>query len=167
MYTSVQRYLHWLVVALVLIQFATQEPMHAAMVLIDQGTQLSFSGFLVTTLHTLVGASILLLVCYRLVLRRRRPVKPGGSSSGPWLRACALGLHRILYGLLLWMAFSGAAHYYLGWQVAARWHWLGKWVLVSALLVHVTAALWHHFVRKDAVLRQMLRKAPPPDTIGD
>ena len=33
--------------------------------------------------------------------------------------------------------------------------WL-SWVLLALVVMHVGAALWHHFVRRDAVLKAML-----------
>lgn len=37
---------------------------------------------------------------------------------------------------------------------------LGKWVAVALVVLHVGAALTHHFIRKDAVLRRMLPARP-------
>lgn len=51
----------------------------------------------------------------------------------------------------------------LAWQVHSP---LGKWVAWPLVLVHVGAALFHHFIRKDAVLARMLPRRNAPSSQG-
>jgi cytochrome b561 len=37
-----------------------------------------------------------------------------------------------------------------------QWHQTAAWSLVALAAIHALAALWHHFIRRDAVLAAML-----------
>ena len=49
-------------------------------------------------------------------------------------------------------------------ELLERWHANLAWALLVLIGMHAVAALWHHYVRKDGVLRSMLphgRPSPP------
>jgi len=142
-WTLVQRRLHWLVALLVLGQYLLQRPMRMAVEAAEKGDAITFIQFLVTTLHTWGGAGIAALVLWRLVLRRRAPVPVGAGTLAPRAALLVVVHHRLLYALLLLMALSGSAHYFLGWEAAACWHEIGKWLLAGAVAVHLVGALRH------------------------
>jgi cytochrome b561 len=41
------------------------------------------------------------------------------------------------------------------------YHTLGAWLLLGMLVMHVGAALFHHFIRRDTVLWAMLPEKSP------
>jgi cytochrome b561 len=43
-------------------------------------------------------------------------------------------------------------------QLFALHRWVG-WLVILLVLIHVSAALYHHFIRGDAVLKRMLPRA--------
>lgn len=45
-------------------------------------------------------------------------------------------------------------------ETLESWHENVAWVLIGLASIHAIAALWHHYFRKDDVLRSMLPKAP-------
>jgi cytochrome b561 len=45
---------------------------------------------------------------------------------------------------------------YLSFRAAPVHRWL-SWALLALALIHVAGALWHHFYRRDDVLRRMLK----------
>ena len=141
-YTSLQRRLHWLVLLLLCVQFGLQWQMHAALDAIERQETLSFGQFLVTTLHTWGGISIAAIMVWRWQLRRRR-VPPAGGSMPAWREKLVLAHHVSLYVVILFMALTGALHYYLGWQVPALWHHRAKWLLLVLIGVHIAGALSH------------------------
>jgi cytochrome b561 len=129
-------------------------------------------------LHKSIGLIVLFLVALRFAWNRvrRRPAL-AATLSAPQ-RRLALGAHFTLYALMLaipllgWfasMAYGGRTHFFglfelprfLAKDVDAavvyrNGHiWLG-WLLFAILALHVGAALWHHFVKRDATLAQML-----------
>ncbi len=136
-------------------------------------------------LHKSIGLIVLFLVVLRFAWNRHRtrPALPAALSASQ--RRLALGAHHLLYALMLaipllgWfasMAYGGRTHFFglfelpgfLGKDVDAavlyrNGHiWLG-WLLFAVLALHVAAALWHHFVKRDATLSQMLPWAASRD----
>lgn len=129
-------------------------------------------------LHKSIGLVVLFLVVFRFVWNRyrARPPFPPGLSSGQ--RRVALLAHHSLYGLMLlipllgWfasMAYGGHTHFFglfemplivaKDYDMAVIYRnghiWLG-WLMFALLVVHISAALWHHFAKRDATLAQML-----------
>lgn len=153
-YTLLQRRLHWLVLLLVLGQYLLQWPMQRAMVAIERQETLSFLQFLVATVHTWGGIAIAALMLWRWQLRRRRvPVATGTLGPG---RERLVHMHHVsLYVALVLMAFTGVLHYYLGVEVAARWHEWGKWLLAALIGIHVVGAL-SHLRHEQSVLHRMM-----------
>jgi len=133
----------------------------------------------VYALHKSFGLTLLALVVLRLAWRelvdRVRPPLPPGMPA--WQRFGAHASHLALYLLLFAIPLSGwlfnsAANFPLRWfglfsvpslsgpdpalkAFAGGAHWWLFWVLVVVLAAHVGAALWHHFVVRDEVLRRM------------
>jgi len=128
-------------------------------------------------LHETLGLSVFTLVLLRLALRAL-DVTPDDSSTPRWMRVSSRMVHVILYALLLLLpltAISGAwleGHpltllggirigpwlrevHSLGSSIATLHTWLGDTILWVAG-VHAAAALYHHFVLRDRVLRSML-----------
>jgi cytochrome b561 len=127
--------------------------------------------------HRHLGLCVLLLFVLRIASRLRSGRQPGMAPSR-WMRAAAALTHAALYASLLalpllgWMLsdaqdrpvrFLGLAlprlvqpDFDLADQLQA-WHREAAWVLLALVLLHLLAALWHHFVLRDAVLRGMWR----------
>jgi cytochrome b561 len=126
--------------------------------------------------HRHLGLCVLLLFVLRVASRLRSGGLPGAGRSGGPMRAAAALTHAALYvsilvlPLLGWMlsdAEDKPVHLFglalprlvqpdfdLADQLQA-WHREAAWVLLALVLLHLFAALWHHFVRRDAVLRSM------------
>jgi cytochrome b561 len=129
-------------------------------------------------LHKSIGLVVLFLVALRFAWNRirRRPALPATLSAPQ--RRLALGAHLTLYALMLaipllgWFAstaYGGRTHFFGLFElprlldknvdaavVYRNGHiWLG-WLLFAILALHIGAALWHHFVKRDATLAQML-----------
>ena len=166
-YTLTARVLHWTTAVLVLFQV----PAGVLIVNVDLGP--------VYNLHKSVGTLILALVIVRLPWRLTHPAPPLPSDIPQPQRLAALTMHWALYGLLVvqpilgWIATSAypAPVPFFGlfelpqiwWEdrdLSDRLFVLHRWIGIAmgALLVgHIGAALYHHFIRRDAVLLRMLR----------
>jgi cytochrome b561 len=136
-------------------------------------------------LHFNLGLAILVVMAIRLVHRWRHPVRVAGGNAPTWESAAADATHRLFYAILLIGPF-------LGWAAAsahsvpvrllgivelpalaprkASWallagdvHGWAMWTLLALLGVHAAAALYHHVVRRDDVLRRMLPGTPAED----
>jgi len=167
---SIARCFHWLVAALILGQFALgwiADSWRRSPVKVD-----------LFVWHKSLGILVLALVLLRLVWRLfdRTPALPAAMPL--WERHAAAASHAMLYLLMLALPLSGwvinsAANFPLKlfWlvplppivppgkamqELAEAVHNGLFWGMVALLLLHVTAALRHHFVKRDAVLRRML-----------
>ncbi len=136
-------------------------------------------------LHKSLGILILLTAALRLAWRLANPTPALPADMSAWTRRAAHASHVSLYLLLFalpltgWFTASAAnvpfrIFWHVPWptlvapdeplaRIGARVH-LGLFlVLAAVLLVHVGAALWHHYRRGDDVLKRMLpsiRRAP-------
>ena len=129
-------------------------------------------------LHKSVGLTILVLAVLRLLIRlldRGRPVLP---PMPRWQHLAATFSHVALYVVLIGMPLTGwlynsASGFPLQWfsqfkvpalverstelkALAGSLHFAGFIVLAIVLLMHVGAAIQHHFIHRDNVLRSML-----------
>jgi cytochrome b561 len=172
-YSATAKALHWVAAALVLSQLVTA----AAMPYIGPNTQAGT----VIDLHLSLGVLIVVLTALRFVNRLVDPVPLDTRDSRAWELMAAQATHRTLYFILLVGPF-------LGWASAsahrfsvtlfgvvplpslaaprARWalvagdiHTLTMWLMLGLVALHASVALYHHFVRHDAVLRRMLPAA--------
>ena len=129
--------------------------------------------------HKMLGFTLLLIVLARLTYRLQNGAPPDEPTLEPWQRAASHLTHWSLYGLLIlvplmgWIAVSlyGAREIFGLVELPALWSkneeashtafllhaWLGR-LMGLLIAIHIAAALYHHFVRKDSVLRRMLPK---------
>jgi cytochrome b561 len=168
-YDPLTKILHWLVFVLVAAQYAVGEFMpHIGRKSQDVG---------LIALHFSLGSAVLVAVIAALVWRIVHPV-PQTPEIARWQQILATVTHWVLLLLILVMTVLGwAATNFRGWPVnlfglvplpaiAAKgdaWahtagdiHTLLVNVLLALVAVHVLAALYHHFIARDRVLKRML-----------
>jgi cytochrome b561 len=161
--------LHWLIVALIILQFTLA-------LLAEDLPPLKKLAMLAR--HKSFGITILALAIIRLAWRWLNPTPPLPSTLKSWERAVARWTHALLYALLFAMPLTGwmmssARGFPVSWfgflqlpDLVPRNHSLylalvtthGTLALCLATVValHAAAALKHHFMLKDDVLRRML-----------
>lgn len=170
-WNPVARGLHWLMAALILAQGVVGwvgHEMSRSPVKVE-----------VLTAHKSLGITLLMLVALRLLWRWAHPAPPSPAGSNPWeVRAARLS-HALLYLLMIALPLSGwlsASTSIVPWKLwwimpwpaiaepdqalhefAEELHELLVKVLVAVLIVHVAAALQHHFLRRNDVLLRMWR----------
>lgn len=167
-YDPFARLLHWLIVLLVVAQYVVAWTMPG----IHRGTQPT--GLI--TWHLELGTAIVAVMVVRVVWRivRREPDVAEGS---PFTRQMASLTHGLLYALLIVQPLMGWANASSrGWSLTlfgavplpalaptgSRFgHALGDlhgvlaWAMLGLIGLHIAAALFHHFVLRDGVLRRM------------
>ncbi len=134
--------------------------------------------------HKSVGLTILVLALLRLAIRLvdwRRPELP---PMPRWQHWGSVFSHIALYVVLIGMPLSGwlfnsASGFPLQWfelfqvpalaardsglkELAGALHFYGLILLVLVLILHAGAALKHHFIDRDGVLRSMLPRFKRP-----
>jgi cytochrome b561 len=167
-YSGIAIGLHWLLALLITAAFAVGLYMHD---LPFSPTRLKLFNW-----HKWAGVSILALSALRLLWRLwKRPPPPLPMPA--WQAVAAHGTHGLLYALflavpLMGWAYSSAAGFpvvVFGLlplpdfvhpdralaEVLKEGHGLLAWALCAVVVVHVLAALKHHFVDRDATLRRM------------
>jgi cytochrome b561 len=166
---AVAQLLHWTIVILIIVQFVLGYRAHWATGLKKLSTVVP---------HKSWGITILALAVIRLVWRFVNPTPLLPDNLKPWERAAAHVTHQGLYSLLFAMPLTGwiassARSFPVSWfgmmqlpdfvapnrplydSLMTVHDWL-SWTLVAIALLHVAAAIKHHFVLKDHVLRRML-----------
>jgi cytochrome b561 len=164
------KFFHWLMAALILAQISLG--WSAAL------WRLSPLKLDLFVWHKSTGVLLLALLVLRLLWRlgNRPPAAPADQARVE--RLAASTVHALLYALMLALPLTGwvinsAANvpFRVFWlfplpaivepdkalaDLAAQWH-LGLVMLLTVLLIlHVAAALYHHYVRRDGVLLRML-----------
>ncbi len=146
--------MHWIVVILCLVQIPTSwaiQRVHMAHVFLKPAPIDLF----LHDVHAWSGGLILYFALVQLLLRWTRKAPPSSESGSKFERVFASLVHAILYGLLIALPITGYAAMHFSFQVAGL-HSMLSWTLLAVALVHVAAALWHHFIRRDKVLRRMI-----------
>jgi cytochrome b561 len=185
-YSAVAILLHWASALGVLVLIGLGLTMtHAALAPLRQ--------FQLYQWHKSVGITVLALTALRVLWRltHRPPPHPAGMPARE--RRVAAAAHHLLYLLLVGLPLTGWAVVSLSpfniptvlygivpWPhlplaalvpdpavaeaVLKRVHALGAWFLAALLAVHVAAALRHHLLLRDDVLRRMLPGRSPSVT---
>jgi cytochrome b561 len=165
--------LHWLIFLLLAVQYAIGSIMpHIGRKTLNEGW---------VSWHFSVGAAILFFIIIRLVWRLLHPV-PQSATFSPVERVISGLTHWALYLLVLVMTLLGwAATNSRGWDVnlfglvtlpkisptGSEWghecgdiHNVLVYVLLGFILLHVAAAAWHYFFKRDQTVARMLFSKP-------
>lgn len=169
-YTGTAKTLHWLVLALLIAQFTFAWTMPN----IGRNTPVTT----LISLHFTFGIVILVVAVVRLVWRGTHGEPLPEDGVPPWQATSARVIHWLLYALLFVVPLLGWIN--ASWRnmsivmfghplpqlVATRapgWSWSGdvhsilaNYVMLTLVGLHVAAALYHYFIRRDRVLQRML-----------
>jgi cytochrome b561 len=167
---AIAQLLHWLIVLFIVAQFT----------LATLFEQLPAGAKKLTLLsrHKSIGITILMLAVVRLAWRWSNPTPTLPDTLKPYERTLARLTHALLYVLLFAVPLSGwlmssARGFPVSWfgflqlpdlvpknkvlyEALLTTHGILAWTLGIVATVHLVAALKHHFVLKDDVLRRML-----------
>ncbi len=154
-YTLPQIVLHWAVVALVVVQLVSSDGMEEYWNRVEGGAAPGLPTESLPLLHAGSGAAILVLMIVRLALRRMAGTPPLPNVS-PALRAAGRANHLALYGVLILLPLTGAAAVLAGAGWAAGAHNLLLTVLWLLVALHIAAALYHTFIRRDGLIWRMV-----------
>ena len=168
-YGTPAKIFHWLIVALLVVQY----PIGWLMPDLHRGMQPGAP----MTFHVSFGLTILALIVLRLVWRLTHPVAPE-SSLPAWQRLSSEFVHWMLYVIVLATTLSGWLFAsYRGWSVTFFYlfplpmlasnnaaagkaidglHQAAEWMLLALIVIHVGAALAHIFVYRDRIMQRML-----------
>jgi len=168
-YGPTAKVLHWLIVALLAVQYIIgwlMPDIHRGM---KPGAGMTF--------HISVGMTILVLIVVRFAWRLTHPVAPE-TSLPPWQRLSSEVVHWLLYVLVLATTVTGWLFAsFRGWQVSYFYlfpvpmltsdsaaagkaidglHQAAEWTLLVFIGIHIVAALAHIFYYRDRIMQRML-----------
>jgi len=173
---AVSKLFHWVLAALIIGMLIIGSQLENI-----EDTQLKFQLF---QQHKSIGFTIMALAILRLGWRFANPVPPLPASLPTWQRLSSHASHLALYGLMIlqplvgWVMVSASGFAiptkYFGlfvipdiapdnqalYEAMKTTHGILAWAFALILLVHVGAALKHHFIDKDTVLSRMLPGRP-------
>jgi cytochrome b561 len=167
-YSLVARTLHWVMAILILFNLW-----------LGLGRESLPGDWQVMPVHKSVGLTVLALAVLRLVWRLTHRQTPLPEGLPAWERLAAKVTHYSFYGFMLLVPLTGwimssAGRYPLNWfflfdvpkfavtkddaivGFSAEAHEIFAFAWIALLILHVAAALRHHFILKDDVLRRML-----------
>jgi cytochrome b561 len=148
--------LHWLIVALIIGQFVSADGMEDFFRdADDSGMAPGLPGSGTALAHAAFGATILVLVIARFIVRMMTDVPPPPRDLNPLLRLAARLTHYGLYAALVLTPLSGAAAILIT-PEAGDAHEILKNVLLALAAAHVAGALTHLLVLRDGVFWRML-----------
>jgi cytochrome b561 len=169
-YGLTAKLLHWIIVVLLIAQYAIgwlMPDIHRGAL---PGTPMN--------VHMSIGFTVLVLIVVRLVWRITHPVAPEPSLP-VWQRVSSEGVHWLLYLLVLATTLTGWTFAsQRGWRITVyglvplpgltaqgspaghtigEWHagWM-IWALLAVIGLHVLAAFVHLFIYKDRVMHRIL-----------
>jgi cytochrome b561 len=178
-YSPAAKTLHWIIVALLIVQYAI------GFLMPEVHRNTKPEGLI--SLHLSFGAVILLVAVLRLAWRVLSGVPEDPTGLPAWQRVAGRYVHYLLYALIIAIPMLGWANAsYRGWKIsifgliplphlvpardavppgAFSWAWTGDthtivgYVLLGVAGLHLLAALYHRFVLRNRLLDRMLPKA--------
>jgi cytochrome b561 len=186
-YDAGARSFHWTIVVLVLVTMPIGIAMND---LVEEGP-LQDALYVV---HESIGVTIFCLMALRLAWRLARGVPPPSADLNRLEQVTSRAVHALLYIVLFAMPVTGyllvvAGDYPLTYfglfsvprlvgkdgplsKFAENLHIALQWAVYALVAMHGAAALHHHFVRRNDVLRRMLprlaiRRGPAERGTGD
>jgi len=169
-YSRVAVFLHWVMAALILVNL---------ILAVVSANSEGGAHRVVLNLHKSIGFSVLLLSLARLAWRLYRPPPPMLAGKAAWERPVAGIVHTAFYFMMVLIPFLGwwvssaapkrHAINLLGWEApflpvmqgkafagaAMAGHKVLGFTMAALLVLHIGAALKHHFIDRDKVLSRM------------
>ena len=168
-YGTTAKVFHWLVVALLVVQYLIGWLMPDIHRNMKPGAAMTF--------HVSIGMTILVLIALRLAWRLAHPVAPE-SSLPAWQRLSSEAVHWLLYALVLATTITGWLFAsFRGWSMSLYFlvpmpmlasdnaaagetidglHQAMEWALLVMIGIHLATALVHIFIYRDRIMQRML-----------
>jgi cytochrome b561 len=170
-YSRAQRHLHWWMAALIIVAYLAIEQRG----LFARG---STGRVAMMQSHFWIGLGVFVLAAWRLLLRKRLAVPPVTPALSRWEAPFSTLTHWLLYAFFVVMPLLGLATLWTGGRSPAlpfgmalpallpadealhetleHWHGTIGEAFYWVIGLHVLAAAWHHWGRRDDALKRML-----------
>jgi len=172
---SVSRWFHWILAVVIIGMIAYGWWMNHFSARADR--------FFFRSIHADIGYVVLVLMVLRLIWRILNPAPALPPDTSRWNRIAAHISHWALYIVTVTVVMLGWAHSgahkpdYSSWfglfhvpqftspdkataDIYEDRHIYAAYVLLALIVLHLAAALWHHFMKRDRVTARMLDGEP-------
>lgn len=185
-YTPTARGLHWLIALLIFVQLplgfymsyrGNEMPSVNEKGEPVKGVWDALTGYLYSS-HKLLGLIVLALIVLRLLYRLTRGTPRSDPAVPPALTGVSHLVHWALYALLLAVPILGYTAISYGDYLDVfnfrlpmltekndelskqvfHWHEIGAFLIIAFVALHIVAAIYHSFVRRDRVVERMIPK---------
>jgi len=169
-YDPIQRGFHWLMAAVILAAICVG--LYAADLPKEDATRGFWFG-----IHKSLGMTAFFLAIMRIGWRLLNSAPPYRVALGRFVRLAASAGHAALYVLMIGLPIGGyvlstASDHPVSWfglitfpsvvpvdkslaKLADTAHVTGAWILIGVLTLHISAALWHYWIKRDDVMARM------------
>lgn len=110
--------------------------------------------------HIAMGSTVLALALLRVGWRLTHAAPPLPEGMSRPVAIAARATHGLLYLAILVQPALGLVAISAFGKTLGRWprelHASLTWVILAIIVLHVAAALWHQFIRRDGLLARML-----------
>jgi cytochrome b561 len=172
---SVSRWFHWILGTMIIGMLAYGWWMNHIPARADR--------FFYRSIHADIGYLVLSLMVVRLIWRGINPTPALPAGTTQWHRIAARISHGALYAVTILVVMLGWAHSgahkpdYADWFGLFRVpqftspdkatadlyedrHIYAAYVLLALVVIHIAAAAWHHFIKRDRVAARMVDGEP-------
>lgn len=156
-YSIPQIVLHWAIAVLIVANYIVSDGMGSQLDkhLEDSSAATSWAG----TFHIYVGLAVIGLVVLRLIVRIFS-TKPEPINTGHhFFDRLSQWVHDLLYLLMFLVPVFGATAWYLGIETMGDVHVIAMNIMMSIVILHTLAALYHHHILKDRLLLRMVGRS--------
>lgn len=178
-YDAVAMTLHWVTAVLIIFMIIFGEDLIKVRSGADAAS-VTVGGFFLPSVHVTIGVTVLILSVLRLLWRLVNPPPPLPDTMAPWEKLISKLMHLLFYIALIGLPLTGwlsFGHYVTGrpavassqvfglfplplapdlGDIGGALHGLGSNATMVLVILHVLAALKHHFLNRDDVMRRML-----------
>ncbi|KQI68111.1 hypothetical protein AN189_11915 [Loktanella sp. 3ANDIMAR09] len=154
-YSRKHMFLHWVIALLVAVQFFFAENMGAAF---DAKLETASGGWTTgAAFHAIPGATIGLLMLWRLMIRRTTDIPPPPTHAPELIQTVSRATHWLFYAILIAMPVAGAIAWFFKLEWMAEVHDVTGKVLIALIVLHIAGAAYHHFIGGDkSVIHRMI-----------
>jgi cytochrome b561 len=172
---SVSRWFHWILGVMIIGMLAYGWWMNHIPARADR--------FFYRSIHADIGYLVLVLMVVRLIWRGINPTPALPAGTPRWHRIAARISHGALYAVTIVVTMLGWAHSgahkpdYADWfglfrvpqftspdkataDIYEDRHIYAAYLLLALIVIHIAAAVWHHFIRRDRVAARMIDGEP-------
>ncbi|WP_417319387.1 cytochrome b [Emcibacter sp.] len=173
-YGGVARGLHWIMALLIIGLWIMGQYMHGLPRVTPEQAQFKFGLY---DIHKAFGMLALMFILFRMYWRMTNPIPLFPESMQKWEKTLAHAVHGLMYLLMLAFPISGYLSSVTGGhevpffglfefpmllaenddlsEVFEEIHEICAKIMLAAFILHVVAALYHHFIRKDDIMIRM------------